>query len=141
MKTFKLVMALCVVTLFTVGITYAQPAKVTTVYTFPVRTYVLCGPEFARGTVTQEITNFGNGHFMLKNSFSMVGETSFALYEAEVIINDHVVDPERIGTYTRTVVVKRNGAPHALQHQTFHVTYNENGELTADVSVNKLHCF
>ena len=144
MKTVKLLMMVVIMALFSAGNVFAQGKKTAWTITGPFTGVAACGSERVIGTVTYEWKWWEGQRYLLKISYSLVGETSGAHYEARAIENNMVIDMPGAGsngTWITTFHVKRNGVPTGLWHITYHYTVNPDGELSTEVVNVVQKCF
>lgn len=133
-----------IIALFSSGNVFAQDKKTAWTISGPFFGTAACGSESVSGTWTHEWKWWEGTRYLVKISFSLVGETSGAHYEARAIQNNMFIDMPGEGgngTYISTFHVKRNGVPIAIWHVTYHYTVNPDGELTSEIENIDQKCF
>ena len=145
MKTLRFLMVFCLVAISVTGSALAQNEKTSGT---SVQAYVgwdFCGVERVLGTQTDDWKVWSDGRYLLKRSWSLIGQTSGAHYEASVIVQERTEDKMpgdgMNRTFVRTFHVKRDGVPYGMMHLTWHVTCTPDGELAAEVLNAFMECY
>ena len=136
MKTLKLFVVIMAIFILLLANGNAQSPKTSSTSTTPYTGIAFCGTEVVKGTVTNEWKVWPDSRWQRKITWSLIGQTSGATYEAFAVVNNIFNDmPEEgwNGTFTRTFHVKRNGIPVGMMHVTSHETWTPDGDFTAEV--------
>jgi hypothetical protein len=142
MKTLKILLVFCAITIFCMGNVMAQNQKTTVVTTEEFTLYSICGEENITGTETFEMTFWNNG-YLGKWSFTAVGETSGAIYEGHGIEPFRYIDKPLSGegmTITHTGLVRRNGLPISMVHYTYNLNITPDGVARVDHWLYNFRC-
>jgi len=143
MKTLRIIVALCIVTVFAHGNASAQNQKQTGTYSYILQMY-FCSGELITFNVSCTWSSWAN-KYQLRFSGIGAGNASDGIYRLNEVDNYKWKPWIEGGTYNytnvQTMAVSKDGEPVGVIHYTVHVTLNANGVQTATVDNYVFECF